>query len=123
VLVRNLDDEAVLETRYIAHGGAVAKMALDARDLKHLGFFAHAVLKPGRIIEAHADPMEEIYFIYKGRGLMVVDGEEQAVKEGDAIHLPIGSVHALHNDSPAELEILVAASQIPGWSWPGSGGE
>lgn len=122
MLVRNLADEAVQETMYIAHGGASATMALDARDLKHLGFFAHAVLQPGRVIEAHRDPMEEIYFIYRGRGIMVVDGEERTVREGDAIHLPIGSLHALHNDSPADLEILVVASPIPEWSRPAQAG-
>ena len=113
MLVRNLEDKAVTDTMYIAHGGAVAKMALDMRDLEHIGFFAHAILKPGRVIEAHRDPMEEIYFIYRGRGVMVVDGEERPVVEGDAIHLPIGSLHALHNTSSKDLEILVAASPIP----------
>jgi mannose-6-phosphate isomerase-like protein (cupin superfamily) len=114
VLVRNLADEEVKATTYIAHGGAVAKMALDARNLKFLGFLAHAVLQPGRTIEAHRDPMEEIYFIYRGRGLMVVDEEERPVREGDAIHIPRGASHALHNDSPDDLEILVVASQPVG---------
>lgn len=114
MLVRNLADEEVKATTYIAHEGAVAKMALDARDLKFLGFFAHALLKPGRTIEAHRDPMEEIYFIYRGRGLMTVEDETRAVREGDSIHIPRGASHALHNDSPDDLEILVAASQPVG---------
>lgn len=113
MLVRNLTDQAVVDTTYIAHRGAVATMVLDARDLKQIGFFAHAVLEPGRVIEAHRDPMEEIYFIYKGRGRMGVDGEQRAVVEGDAIHIPVGAVHDLTNDSDAELEILVVAS--PWW--------
>ena len=57
--------------------------------------------------------MEEIYFIYRGRGVMVVDEEERPVHEGDAIHIPIGAAHALRNDSGEELEILVVASRIP----------
>lgn len=114
MLVRNLADDDVKATTYIAHEGAVATMALDARDLKFLGFLAHAVLQPGRTIEAHRDPMEEIYFIYRGRGRMVVDDDERAVREGDAVHIPRGASHALHNDSPADLEILVVASQPVG---------
>jgi mannose-6-phosphate isomerase-like protein (cupin superfamily) len=113
VLVRNLADDAVQETAYIAHGGAVATMVLDARDLKEIGFLAHAVLEPGRVIEAHRDSMEEIYYIYRGRGRMRVDEEERAVSEGDAVHVPVGSVHALANDSDRSLEILVVAS--PWW--------
>jgi mannose-6-phosphate isomerase-like protein (cupin superfamily) len=112
VLVRNLTDQAVKDTTYIAHRGAVATMVLDARDLKHLGFFAHAVLEPGHAIEVHRDPMEEIYFIFRGSGVMEVDGEERAVFEGDAIHLPIGSEHGLRNDGSADLEILVVASPL-----------
>jgi quercetin dioxygenase-like cupin family protein len=118
MLVRNLKDEAVLETTYIAHRGAIATMVLDRRNLKHLGFFAHAVLAPGREIEAHRDPMEEIYFMFRGRGVMHVDGEDRPVAAGDAVHIPIGAVHALRNDSDADLEILVVASPIPGWDGP-----
>lgn len=114
MLVRNLDDEAVKATTYIAHEGAVAKMALDARDLRFLGFLAHALLTPGRTIEAHRDPMEEIYFIYRGRGVMTVEDEDRAVREGDAIHVPRGASHALHNASAEDLEILVVASQPVG---------
>jgi quercetin dioxygenase-like cupin family protein len=45
---------------------------------------------------------------------MTVGEEERAVREGDAIHIPRGDSHALHNDSPNDLEILVAASQPVG---------
>ena len=34
MLVRNISDQEVLETTYRAHGGAIAPMVLDRRNLK-----------------------------------------------------------------------------------------
>ena len=68
MLVRNISDQEVLETTYRAHGGAIAQMVLDQRNLKEIGFLAIARLDPGKEIEAHVDPMEEIYFIVHGTG-------------------------------------------------------
>lgn len=36
MFVRNLNDREVLDTTYIAHGGAIAQMILDRRVLKFL---------------------------------------------------------------------------------------
>jgi mannose-6-phosphate isomerase-like protein (cupin superfamily) len=110
MIVRHLTDPEVLETTYIAHGGAVAQMVLDQRVLKEIGFLAVAELAPGREIEAHQDPMEEIYFIYSGEGEMTVDGETRPVKTGDAIWVPTGASHALANTGAGTLRILVVAS-------------
>ena len=113
MIIRNLNDEEVLETTYRAHGGAVAQMILDRRTLKELGFLAIASLKPGKAIEAHVDPMEEIYFVLRGSGEMQVDGETQPVKPGDAVWIPTGASHALLNTGEEDCIILVAAA--PAW--------
>jgi mannose-6-phosphate isomerase-like protein (cupin superfamily) len=113
MIVRNLQDKEVLDTTYIAHRGAVAQMILDRRVLKEIGFLAIARLGPGRAIEPHADPMEEIYFISSGSGEMVVDGDRRQVGPGDAIWIPAGSIHALRNNGGEECVILVVAS--PQW--------
>jgi len=112
MIVRNLTDPEVLETTYLAHGGAVAQMVLDQRVLKEIGFLAVAQLAPGKEIEAHRDPMEEIYFIYFGEGEMMVDGETRHVKTGDAIWVPTGASHALANAGTRNLMILVVASPV-----------
>ena len=70
MIVRNIHDKEVLDTTDIAHGGAIAQMILDRRILKEIGFLAIAWLAPGRQIEAHVDPMEEIYFVVSGTGQM-----------------------------------------------------
>lgn len=113
MIVRNLQDREVLETTYLAHGGAVAQMVLDRRVLKEIGFLAVARLAPGKEIELHIDPMEEIYFVLSGTGLMQVDDESRQVGPGDAAWIPTGSSHALLNTGQEDCVILVVAS--PGW--------
>lgn len=112
MIVRNLKDEEVLETTYVAHGGAIAQMILDARILKEIGFFAIAQLEKGNAIETHVDPMEEIYFIYRGEGDITVDDETRHVKQGDAVWIPRGSPHSLENTGQAPCVILVIASAL-----------
>lgn len=113
MIVRNLNDKAVMETTYLAHGGAIAQMILDRRVLKEIGFLAIATLKPGKKIEVHVDPMEEIYFVSQGSGEMGVDDEKCQVGPGDATWIPAGSSHSLLNNGNEDLVILVVAS--PNW--------
>ena len=113
MIVRNLKDKEVLETTYLAHGGAIAQMILDQRTLKEIGFFACATLDKGKVIETHIDAMEEIYFIVSGTGEMSVDEDTRHVVPGDAIWIPAGSPHALANSEASEMFILVVAS--PNW--------
>jgi quercetin dioxygenase-like cupin family protein len=116
MIVRNLEHPEVIATRYRAHGGGIAHMVLDTRHLNTLMFLAHASIPPGNELSGHVDPMEEIYIIQTAHGIMTVDGEEREVFPGDAIHLPIGSNHALLNTSDEEMTILVVAGLIPqGW--------
>ena len=113
MIVRNLKDKEVLETTYIAHGGAIAQMILDRRILKEIGFLAVAKLAPGKQIEAHVDPMEEIYFVMSGSGKMHVNEDSRQVGLGDATWIPAGSSHSLLNNGDEDLVILVVAS--PNW--------
>ena len=113
MILRNLEHPEVKATRYQAHGGGIAHMILDTRRLETLMFLAHASVAPGRKLLGHVDPMEEIYFIQSGRGMMQVDKETREVGPGDAIHIPIGSYHELTNPGKEELTILVVAGLIP----------
>jgi len=113
MIVRNLEDKAVLDTTYIAHGGAIAQMVLDRRVLKEVGFLACATLEKGKKIETHVDPMEEIYFIMSGEGEMTVGNETRPVARGDATWIPAGSAPSLRNTGQDKCFILVVAS--PAW--------
>ena len=113
MIVRNLEDKEVLDTTYLAHGGAIAQMILDRRVLKEIGFLAGATLEKGKKIESHVDPMEEIYFIMSGEGEMTVGDDTRHVVQGDAIWIPAGSAHSLLNTGQTVCFILVVAS--PAW--------
>ena len=113
MIKRNLEHPEVKATRYRAHGGGVAHMILDTRYLQTLMFLAHAMVGPGKKLIGHVDPMEEIYIIQSGRGLMQVGNEVFEVEPGDAIHIPIGLFHELANTGEKELTILVVAGLIP----------
>jgi mannose-6-phosphate isomerase-like protein (cupin superfamily) len=113
MIVRNVNDREVLDTTYLAHGGAIAQMILDRRILREIGFLAIANLAKGKTIESHKDPMEEIYFVLSGEGEMSVDEETRHVRPGDATWIPAGSAHSLENSSQEDLVILVVAS--PNW--------
>jgi mannose-6-phosphate isomerase-like protein (cupin superfamily) len=113
VIVRNLKDKEVLETSYIAHGGAIAQMVLDRRTLKEIGFLACATLESGREIESHVDPMEEIYYVVSGEGEMTVGADSRQVVPEDAVWVPAGAAHRLVNTGKDKLFILVIAS--PWW--------
>lgn len=114
MIVRNLEHPEVQATCYRAHLGGVAHMVLDRRHLHTMMFLAHASIPPGNRLDGHVDPMEEIYIIQTGTGLMQVDEETREVAPGDAIHLPIGSFHELTNTGDTEMTILVVAGLIPG---------
>jgi mannose-6-phosphate isomerase-like protein (cupin superfamily) len=113
MIVRNVNDREVLETTYLAHGGAIAQMILDRRVLREIGFLAIANLAKGKTIESHRDPMEEIYFVLSGEGEISVEEETRHVTPGDATWIPAGAAHSLTNSSEQELLILVVAS--PNW--------
>lgn len=66
---------------------------------------------PGSRQPLHAHPeSEQIYVIVRGRGTMVVGGEEQDVSAGTAVFIPAGTEHAIHNPGPDDLDYVSAAS-------------
>jgi len=110
MIVRNIKQEEVLKGLYIAHGGGVATMLLDSSVLQGILFFAYGVLKPGKVIELHTDPYEEIYYLLQGEGTMSVGDDQQKVSAGDAIWLPYGVPHSLANDGDEDCILVVAAA-------------
>ena len=110
MIVRHFGDPEVLGTQYRAHGGADAWMIMTSHFMEGIEFLAYATLQPGKVIEEHVDPVEEIYHIYRGAGLMKVGSEASEVKEGDSIWIPAGEAHALENTTNAVTMVLVIAA-------------
>jgi len=77
---------------------------LHRRDAQSL---AEATLEPDQATERHYHRLsEEIYFVLKGAGDMEVDGEHRRIAVGDAVLIPAGAWHTLHNNGTSELRIL-----------------
>ncbi len=110
MIVRNFNDPEVIGTTYIAHRGAVARMIMTSAFMEGIEFLAYAILPPGNTIEEHVDPVEEIYLVFKGGGLMTVGSETREVGEGDSIWIPAGEPHALKNTKEEETFVLVIAA-------------
>ena len=68
---------------------------------------AEASLEPDQATERHYHRLsEEIYFVLKGSGDMEVEGEHRRIAVGDAVLIPPGAWHTLHNNGTSELRIL-----------------
>ena len=72
---------------------------------------AEATLEPDQATERHYHrASEEIYFVVKGSGDMEVDGEHSRIAVGDAVLIPAGAWHSLHNNGTSELRILCSCA-------------
>ena len=63
---------------------------------------------PGeRVRPAHSHPhSEEVIYIVKGSGRVLVQGEISEVREGSTVLFPQGAVHMLHNTGKEEMKVV-----------------
>jgi mannose-6-phosphate isomerase-like protein (cupin superfamily) len=118
-VIRNWRDE----TPYVSHNAAViwsllrpADVKGEKRDLHVLrgmtGVVKHA-LQPRKESDyhSHAD-IEQVYFILKGAGVMVIDGERHPVREGDVVYLPPRVMHQMLNEGDDWIEHLIISCPV-----------
>jgi mannose-6-phosphate isomerase-like protein (cupin superfamily) len=110
MIIRNINGPEAVATTYIAHEGGMARMLLTSNLLTSMEFFAYAVVPAGTELSEHIDPLEEIYFILYGSGLMRVGDDEREVGAGDAIWIPVGDRHSLKNTGTDTMAIVVVAA-------------
>lgn len=69
---------------------------------------AEATVPPGMTTERHYHVRtEEIYYILRGTGIMMIgDEESRSVVPGDAIAIPPGAPHRIHNPTTDDLVFL-----------------
>ena len=62
------------------------------------------VVRPGQRLsyQRHAHRSEH-WFVVAGAGVVILDGEEFAVKAGSAIDVPAGTAHRIHNTRDQDL--------------------
>ena len=57
---------------------------------------------PGEM-EYHKHPKEEVYFFFKGEGIVRIDGVETPVAPGDVVRIPPDAMHTVVNRQDEEL--------------------
>jgi quercetin dioxygenase-like cupin family protein len=63
---------------------------------------------PGeKVRPAHSHPNgEEVIYIVRGAGRVLVAGEVTAVREGSVVLFPQGAAHMLHNNGAEEMKVI-----------------
>ena len=62
---------------------------------------------PGQELgEHHHEEVEETFYFTRGAPLMVVDGEECRVREGDVFRMDPGDVHNIVNDTDQPIDAV-----------------
>ncbi|HLV36791.1 MAG TPA: cupin domain-containing protein [Spirillospora sp.] len=76
---------------------------------------AQITLPPGHASRKHYHPVvEESYLILSGEGRMVIGHEEQRVRPGDAIAVPVHAIHQIFNTGSTDLVFLAVCA--PPWT-------
>jgi quercetin dioxygenase-like cupin family protein len=72
----------------------------------HLSMCVIRVAPGEKVRPAHSHPHgEEIIYIIRGSGRVLVDGEVDTVAPGTAVLFPQGKVHMLHNTGDEEMKV------------------
>lgn len=95
-------DELDLPGRYLRW--VVAENGLDAN---HCSACVIRVAPGNKVRPAHSHPHgEEVIYIIRGSGRVLVAGEVAPVRAGSVVLFPQGAVHMLHNTGTEEMKVV-----------------
>jgi quercetin dioxygenase-like cupin family protein len=76
-------------------------------DATHLSMCVIRVAPGEKVRPAHSHPNgEEVIYIIRGSGRVMVDGKVDQVHPGTAVLFPQGKVHMLHNTGTEEMKVV-----------------
>ncbi len=79
----------------------------DALQASHCSACVIRVAPGEKVRPAHSHPNgEEVIYIIRGSGRVLVNGEIQPVKEGTAVLFPQGAPHMLQNTGDEEMKVV-----------------
>jgi len=101
--IRSVDDTSA-DTR---RGGEVRTLLSPKTVGSTSGFMGVATIPPGDRISEHYHPYsEEFLYCVRGRITAQLDGEPHAVRDGQALYIPINMRHRLVNEGDEEAFIV-----------------
>ena len=82
---------------------------IDARKLYDTEYAqaVHLTLQPGEQLKKHITPVDAIFFVLEGKGIVEVGDEKEEVGPGTLIDSPANIAHCWYNESGAILRVLV----------------
>ena len=76
--------------------------------LRGMAFIDREAVQPrSRTIEQCCEDLEQVYYVLENRGVLLAEGEEQEITEGDLIHLPPGTSYAIQNPHEEWLSYMI----------------
>lgn len=108
---------------YVSHNSVVVWVLLHQKGtkteqpeyacLERLGAFCKQALQARQTSDLHShDSVEQLYYVLKGSGTMLIDGERRKVAEGDVVFLPPKTSHQLINESEDWIEYLIIQAPL-----------
>lgn len=67
----------------------------------------HMSLKPGQSLKKHTTPVDVLFYILEGKGVVEIGDEQQKVEKDMLIDSPKGIPHLLHNTGDGVFRFLV----------------
>jgi quercetin dioxygenase-like cupin family protein len=100
-----------------AQGGPPAAGAVADDDrascLQRITGVARHALQGGKRSDYHIhQDAEQFYYVLRGQGALIVDGERYPVREGDVVYLPAGVQHQAVNESDDWMEHLIVTARL-----------
>jgi quercetin dioxygenase-like cupin family protein len=81
--------------------------------LQRITGVARHALQSGKRSDYHVhDDAEQVYYVLRGQGKMIVDDETYPIREGDVIYLPPGVRHRAVNDSDDWMEHVIITARL-----------
>ena len=70
-------------------------------------------MPPGASAPRHRHRLEaETLVVVEGAAWVELEGEERVLSEGEAIHLPLGSLHAFRSDAGAVIDVIATPAGL-----------
>ncbi len=104
--------------RHVIHESEIPEVALPGRQLRwlanadsldpnHMSVSLIRVQPGEKVRPAHSHPNgEELIYIIRGTGRVLVDGVVDPVREGTAVLFPQGAPHMLQNTGDVEMKVI-----------------
>ena len=73
----------------------------------------HILMKPGERLMRHITPVDVMFYVLEGEGVVEIGDEKKKVTQDTAIHIPAKIVHCWYNESDKPLRVLVIKTPRP----------